>query len=93
MDLSEYVVSGRGTPDSGELAEFEVQMQEFVPSNSAAAGAGADDSQWVRSCVELAGYARGWVPRVFSLALNHAVHYDAGGHVLSGPGDSWQSVH
>ena len=62
MDLSEYVVSGWDPPDSGELAEFEVQMKELVPSNSAPSGAGTDDSQWVRSCVELPGYARGWVP-------------------------------
>ena len=62
MDLSEYIVSGRDTPDSGELAEFEVQLQEFVPNNSAPSGASTDDSQWVHNCVELPGYARGWVP-------------------------------
>ena len=32
-------------------------------------------------------------PRVFSTAFNPAVHYDAGGHVLSRLGDSWQGVH
>ena len=39
-------------------------MEEMVPSNrdSASSGAGMDDPQWVRSCVELPGYARGWVP-------------------------------
>ena len=51
------------------------------PLNSAPSGAGTDDSQWVRSCVELPEYARGWVP-VFSIAFNHAVHYDAGVYVL-----------
>ena len=61
-DLSEYVVSGRDAPDSDELAEFEVQMEEFVPNNSAPSGTGTDDSQWARSCVELPRYARGWVP-------------------------------
>ena len=52
----------RDAPDSAELAEFKVQMQEFVPSNSAPSGAGMEGSQWVRSCVELPGYAKGWVP-------------------------------
>ena len=61
-DLSGYVVSGRDAPDSDELAEFEVQMEEFVPSNSAPSGTGTDDSQWVRNCVELPGYARWRVP-------------------------------
>ena len=64
VDLSEYVVSGQGPPDSSELAEFEIQMAELVPNkrDSAPSGAGMDDPQWVRSCVELPVYARGWVP-------------------------------
>ena len=53
MDVSEYVVSGRDAPDSDALAELEVHMQEFVPSTSAPWGDGKDDSQWVRSCVDL----------------------------------------
>ena len=70
VDLSEYGVSGRDPPNSSELAEFEVQMEELVPNSrdSASTGAGMDDPQWLRSCVELPGYAY--------------VHYDAGGHVL-----------
>ena len=46
---------------------MEVQMEEVVSSNRdpASSRPGEDDPQWVRSCVELLGYARGWVPVSF----------------------------
>ena len=64
VDLSEYVVSGWDPPNASELAEFEVQMEELVPNSrdSASSGAGMDDPEWVRSCLELPGYASSWVP-------------------------------
>ena len=62
VDLSEYVVSGRGAPDSSELAEFlKFRCKNLCPVTQPPR-VGTDDSQWVRSCVELLGYARGWVP-------------------------------
>ena len=54
-ELSEYVVSGRDALDSDELAEFKAQMEEFVPWKLSPLG---EDPQWVRSCVELLGYAK-----------------------------------
>ena len=54
----------RNPPNSSELAEFEVHMEQLVPNSrdSASSGACMDDPQWVRRCVEMLGYARGLGP-------------------------------
>ena len=54
------------TPGSGpgDLTEFEVLVVETGIRHGGLASSGlfADDppARWVRSCVELPGYARGW---------------------------------
>ena len=47
-----------------DLTEYEVQMEEVGLSNRDPAPSGpcVGDLWWVRNCVELLGYARGWVP-------------------------------